>query len=70
MTTHTVPDSAGLLSEPDVRQDAMSGLSRLESLSLEELAKTPEAARIVARATRKGLVEVEPVTVARFNSYI
>lgn len=43
---------------------------RLRRLPPEELAADAEAARIVARFTRKNAEKSEPVRVAAFNSYI
>lgn len=45
-------------------------LQALAEMSLEDLAASPEAARLVARVTRTGAVEKEPVKVSAFNSYI
>jgi len=44
--------------------------SRIRSLPPQELTADAEAARLVARLTRKGGKESEPVRVAAFNSYI
>jgi hypothetical protein len=44
--------------------------ARIRSLPPEVLAVDGEAARLVARLTRKGAKESEPVRVAAFNSFI
>jgi len=43
---------------------------RLRNLPPHQLAADAEAERLVARLTRKGAKESEPVRVAAFNSYI
>jgi hypothetical protein len=44
--------------------------TRLRRMPPKELAADAEAARLVARLTRKGSKQSEPVRVAAFNSYI
>jgi hypothetical protein len=52
-------------------ESAMPGVpDGLRALAPAQLAADHDAARIVARLTRKGSVESEPVRVAAFNSYI